>query len=52
MGYSTRKAWIAPQFLGDGLNYRVHIEATREEQKFSTLPQAKDWAQAVVLLTQ
>lgn len=46
-----RHAWISPTFLHEGMFYRATIVSTREEQKFLTLQQAKDWAQAVVLLT-
>lgn len=45
-------AWIAPQFLADGMYYKARIQTTKESQKFLDVQQAKDWAQAVVLLTQ
>lgn len=47
-----RHAWVSPTFLHEGMYYRVRITATKEEHLFLDLDQAKDWAKAVVLLTQ
>jgi len=46
-------AWVSAKFDEANLGaWRAHIQATKQGQTFSTLQQAKDWAQAVVLLTQ
>jgi hypothetical protein len=45
-------AWVAPQFLPDEMYYKAQVQTTKESQKFLDIQQAKDWAQAVVLLTQ
>ena len=57
-GKPIRVAWVSPTYtFGNGLvehgaKWRVQIVSTREEKVFSSLEQAKDWAQAVVLLNQ
>ena len=57
-GKPRRVAYVSPSFtFGDGLveldsKWRAQIVSTREEKIFSSLAQAKDWAQAVVLLNQ
>jgi len=46
-----RMAWIAIKFDPENLGaWRAHIIKTKEGRTFPTLQQAKDWAQAVVLL--
>ncbi len=45
-----RMAWVSPIFDAP-FNYRVFIIKTKKFERFETLQQAKDWAQAVVLLT-
>lgn len=54
-----RMAYVSPSFtFGDGSisldrnKYRARVVATGEVAMFPTLDQAKDWAQAVVLLNQ
>ena len=46
-------AWVAVKFTPEGGGtWRAHIIKTKEGQTFPTMQQAKDWAQAVILLTQ
>lgn len=47
-----RMAWVSPTFMHEGKLYRATVNNPREEKLFPTLQEAKDWAQAVVLLTQ
>lgn len=51
MYINRRVAWVSPTFMHEGQMYWARISGTREEKLFSTKDQAKDWAQAVVLLT-
>ncbi len=58
-GKPRRVAYVSPSFtFGDGSisferdKYRARVVATGEVAMFPTLDQAKDWAQAVVLLNQ
>ena len=48
-----KMAWVAVKFTPEGGGtWRAHIIKTKEGQTFPTMQQAKDWAQAVILLTQ
>lgn len=43
-------AWVSPTFDSE-FKYRACIATTRKYEWFESLDEAKDWAQAVVLLT-
>jgi uncharacterized protein YndB with AHSA1/START domain len=48
-----KMAWVAVKFTPEGGGtWRAHIIKTKEGHTFPTEQQAKDWAQAVILLTQ
>jgi len=48
-----KMAWVAAKFDPAHLGgWRAHVIKTKQGHTFPTLQEAKDWAQAVVLLTQ
>lgn len=48
-----KMAWIATKFDPESFGvWRAHVIKTKQGHTFPTLQEAKDWAQAVVLLTQ